>query len=131
LAAGALDLARVAVPSTRRQVNAYWIGRYRGWVVGVGFGFQLGLGIGTIVTTAAVYGTLLAAFLTADPLAGAVVGAVFGLARSVAVLPARRVRSSAELFRVSAWLDQREALAARVAGVASAIVGMTVLLSAF
>ena len=30
------------VPSWRRQVDREWIGRYRGWVTGLGFGLQLG-----------------------------------------------------------------------------------------
>src|SRR3954452_5946826 len=38
-------------PSWRRQVNEDWLGRYRGWFYGAGFGFQLGLGVATIVTT--------------------------------------------------------------------------------
>src|SRR4051794_8762925 len=35
-------------PGWRRQVNEDWLGRYRGWFYGAGFGFQLGLGIVTI-----------------------------------------------------------------------------------
>ncbi len=34
---------RTRVPSSRRQVNEDWLGRYRGWVYGVAFGAQLGL----------------------------------------------------------------------------------------
>src|SRR4051812_37518215 len=43
-------------PGPRRQVNEDWFGRYRGWVYGAGFGFQLGTGVSTQITTAAVYG---------------------------------------------------------------------------
>src|SRR6266550_2584035 len=67
-ARGALAAAAIAValafdaapsalrlPGSRRQVNEDWLGTYRGWIYGVGFGAQLGIGVVTIVTTAAVY----------------------------------------------------------------------------
>ncbi|MEO6467570.1 MAG: hypothetical protein ABIP21_00610 [Acidimicrobiia bacterium] len=74
------------VPSWHRQVNEDWLGRYRGWVYGFGFGTQLGVGVLTIVTTAAVYLTWVAAAATASPGLGLVVGASFGFARSVPLL---------------------------------------------
>ena len=46
---------RRRLPTTRRQVNEDWMGRYRGWVYGGAFGAQLGSGVATIVTSAAVY----------------------------------------------------------------------------
>ena len=33
-----LGILGLRLPTTRRQVNEDWLGRYRGWVVGVGFG---------------------------------------------------------------------------------------------
>ena len=50
--------------SWRRQVDETWLGRYRGWVVGGGFGVQLGFGLVTIVSSASVYAALLLAVLT-------------------------------------------------------------------
>src|SRR3954452_25200529 len=50
-----LTAGRLRLPSWRRQVNEDWLSRYRGWVYGVGYGFQLGLGVVTIITTAALY----------------------------------------------------------------------------
>src|ERR1700737_74390 len=47
--AALVDASRWRVPSWRRQVNEDWLRRYRGWVYGIGFGFQLGLGVVTIV----------------------------------------------------------------------------------
>ena len=44
------------VPSWRRQVDREWIGRYRGWVTGLGFGLQLGLGFVTISTSTSMRG---------------------------------------------------------------------------
>lgn len=71
-----------SVPSLHRQVNEDWLTQYRGWVYGLGFGAQLGVGVLTIVTTAAVYLTWIAAAMTASPRGGMLVGASFGLARS-------------------------------------------------
>ena len=52
----AVDLVPgLRAPGPRRQVNEAWLHRYRGWVYGAGFGLQLGLGVTTIVSTAAVY----------------------------------------------------------------------------
>src|ERR1019366_9178078 len=48
---------RGPLPSSRRQVNEGWLARYRGWVYGIGFGAQLGVGVATIVTSAAIYAT--------------------------------------------------------------------------
>jgi len=110
LAAGlALDLGIGGgpLPGPRRQVNEQWLGAYRGWVYGIGFGLQLGLGVATIVSASAVYATFAAAALSAAPLAGAAIGAVFGLLRAATLLAARRVRSPAALHdlgrKVERW----------------------------
>src|SRR5436190_5073676 len=60
----AVDLVPgLRAPGPRRQVNEAWLQRYRGWVYGAGFGLQLGLGVTTIVSTAAVYAAGAAALL--------------------------------------------------------------------
>ena len=82
-AAALVDSRAQGVASWHRQVNEDWLSRYRGWVYGLGFGTQLGVGVLTIVTTAAVYLTWIAAAMTASPVRGLLVGASFGLARSV------------------------------------------------
>src|SRR5436305_6522043 len=41
----ALDAGPLPLPGPRRQVNERWRDRYRGWVYGVGYGTQLGLGV--------------------------------------------------------------------------------------
>ena len=63
-------------PGPRRQVNERWLDDYRGWVYGLGFGAQLGLGVTTVVTSAATYATLLACALSGAPGRGALIGAV-------------------------------------------------------
>ena len=100
----ALDL-RGLLPTLRRQVNEDWLRQFRGWVYGAGFGAQLGLGVTTIVTTSLVYVTLLAALLTGDLGAGALVGAVFGLARGATLLAGARVREPADLARLHRAID--------------------------
>jgi hypothetical protein len=98
---------RLRLPTTRRQVNEDWLLRYRGWVYGVAFGFQLGLGVVTVVTTSAVYLTLAAAFLSGRPAAGALVGGVFGLVRALPTLLTAGVRRPGELVefhrRLRTW----------------------------
>jgi hypothetical protein len=98
------------LPTVRRQVNEGWLHAYRGWVYGLGFGVQLGLGVATIVTTSAVYVAFLAAFLSGSPLGGAIVGGTFGLVRAATVLPAGRVRGPAELAALGARLRRWGAL---------------------
>jgi MFS family permease len=84
------------LPIHRRQVNERWLDRYRGWVYGVGFGWQIGTGIGTYVMSAATYLLLLAPALLSPRLA---IGAwlTFGCMRGLTVLATRRVRSTQEL----------------------------------
>ena len=99
-AAGAvadLGLAGAHVPTIRRQVDEQWIGRYRGWVYGAGYGFQLGAGIATIVTSAIVWVALVAIVLATSWVTGLVLGLVFGVVRSLPVLLTAPVRSPAAL----------------------------------
>ena len=113
----AADLGAFRLPTVHRQVDKDWLDRYRGWVVGAGFGFQLGLGVVTIVTTAAVYLTLVLAVLTGSMAAGAVVGTTFGLVRGLVILVVARVRRPDQLRlalrRVQAWrpMSQRAGIA--------------------
>lgn len=89
---------RERLPTTRRQVNEDWMTLYRGWVYGVEFGAQLGVGVVTIVTSAAIYATCVVVFLSGDPASGAIIGAVFGAVRAMSLLPARRARDSESLL---------------------------------
>jgi hypothetical protein len=99
-------------------VNEDWLGRYRGWVIGVGFGAQLGLGVTTIVSTAAVYATGAAALLAGSAAAGAAVGAAFGGARAATLLASRRVREPLALAVLDRRLESWER-PARIAAVAA------------
>jgi hypothetical protein len=120
----ALDLART-VPGPRRQVNERWLDEYRGWVYGLGYGAQLGLGVTTVVASAATYLMLAAAFLTASAPAGAAVVGAFGAVRGLTPLAAARVHSPAQLLDVHGKLARwrppaRTGASATLAAIAAA-----------
>lgn len=102
----ALDLGALGakLPTVHRQVNEDWLHRYRGWVYGLGFGLQLGVGFSTVVGISAVYGAFAAAFLSGSLPAGLLIGAVFGLARAGTILPVAAVRRADQLVSVDARL---------------------------
>ena len=89
--AGVIDFVRRRPPGPERQVNEVWIGHYRGWVYGGAFGAELGVGVMTFVVTWGVYATYGAELLSASPWRGALIGGVFGLGRSLALLLAGRI----------------------------------------
>jgi hypothetical protein len=106
LIALALDAASDAAPGPRRQVNERWLDQYRGWVYGVGYGAQLGLGLVTVVSSAATYVALLAAFLTADPGAGALVVGCYGATRGLTPMLTAHVRTPRQLVALHARLER-------------------------
>jgi MFS family permease len=110
-----------SLPSTRRQVNEDWMTRYRGWVYGLAFGGQLGVGLATVVTSAAVYAAALGALLSGTTVAGAAVGAAFGGTRAVSLLPARGARDASGLVRLHRELARFEAPARWLVVVAEAV----------
>jgi hypothetical protein len=105
--AAAVDSGVLGVlpPFLHRQVNEYWLGRYRAWVYGSGFGWQIGTGLTTYIMTAAVFLTIALGGLSASPWAAFLVGIVFGLARGLAVLLTARLRTTAELFALHRRFD--------------------------
>ena len=121
--AAALADARGWLPVGRRQVDEDWLTRYRGWVYGLGFGYQLGLGVVTIVTSAATLAVLALALLTQSVLGGLLVGLVFGGARAVPALLLGRASSHGELRVLAASLEHRAPLAARTTTAALALGG--------
>lgn len=124
LAAALADLRGVRLG--RRQVDEDWLARYRGWVYGGGYGYQLGLGVVTVVTSAATLALLALLVLVADPVAAALLGAVFGLARGLPLLMLRRVHSPAALRHAAERLE-RAAQPARRGTVVALVVGALVL----
>jgi hypothetical protein len=101
-------VAGVRLPVHHRQVNERWLDAYRPWVYGAGFGWQIGTGLATYVTTAAVYLLVVLSALAGQPAAALAVGGVFGLVRGLAVTLTRGVSSPAALLE----FHRRFALAA-------------------
>jgi hypothetical protein len=85
------------LPIHRRQVNERWLDRYRPWVYGAGFGWQIGTGLATYITTAAVYLMIVLGVLSARPQVALAVGTTFGLVRGLAVLLTRRIGTADQL----------------------------------
>jgi len=96
LAAALLDWSGIRPPGPHRQVDEDWLGRYRDWVVGLGFGSQLGAGFATIIPSFGTWALYLIA-LGAGVQAALAIGVGFGLGRSLLLLSTRRVRSPSVL----------------------------------
>jgi hypothetical protein len=120
---------RSRLPTTRRQVNEDWLTRYRGWVYGVAFGAQLGAGVVTVVTSAAIYAAALGAVLSGTPVAGTVVGAAFGATRALALVPAHGAADPVGLVRLHDRLGRAEA-PARMIVVAAEVVAVAIVAEA-
>jgi hypothetical protein len=124
VAAFALDLSATTVPGPRRQVDERWLDRYRGWVYGLGFGSQLGLGIVTVVTSAATYVVLLSAVASGDPVTGAAIMGLYGALRGVTPLLAAGVRTPRHLLTLHARLHSADAATARAGAAVLAVAGL-------
>ena len=93
-------------PGPRRQVDENWLVSYRGWVYGSGFGAQLGFAFVTIVTASATWVAFACALLSGRVIAGATIGALFGLARALPILAGARVRDPAALRSLVRGLER-------------------------
>ncbi len=95
------------LPTLRRQVDENWLHHYRGWVYGSGFGFQLGTGVATVVSTSTVYLMLLLSLLSASAAFGGLLGMTYGAVRAAPVLLLARVNRPDHLRaahrRLRAW----------------------------
>jgi hypothetical protein len=128
----------VRPPFFRRQVNETWLPRYRGWLYGVGFGWQVGVGIATYIMTAAVFLSVAVGVLTASPAAAFGIAVLFGLVRGLTVFLTAKVHAPAQLAsfhrRFDAWGEptRRAVIALELvvalcaAGVAWGVVGLVV-----
>jgi hypothetical protein len=120
----ALDMLRDPAPGPRRQVNERWLDEFRGWVYGLGFGAQLGVGVTTVVASAATYVALSAAFLSGSVAAGAVIVGSFGLVRGLTPLAAARVDRPERLVAFHARFDRL-----RAGALAGAVGALAILLA--
>jgi hypothetical protein len=98
-AAADLGLLGFQLPLLRRQVNELWLDRFRGWVYGAGFGWQIGVGFATYVMTAAVAVIVVLAALTRTPGLALGVGVTFGTVRGLTVLTNRSITGPEALRR--------------------------------
>jgi hypothetical protein len=114
----ALDAIPRAVPGPHRQVNERWLDDYRGWVYGLGYGAQLGLGVTTVVSSAGTYVALVAAFLAPTPAAGALIVGCFGAIRGLTLLAGARVRTPPQLLDLHRAMGRWQ-LRARWGGIAT------------
>lgn len=116
-----LGVGGARLPSWRRQVDEAWLGRYRGWVVGTGFGAQLGVGVVTIVTSSTTYAVILLAALSGSGPVGALLGGAFGLVRALPLVLMARVDTRERLWAVLRHVEHAAPTADRVARLALAV----------
>jgi hypothetical protein len=87
-------------------VERTWLDRYRSWVYGAGFGWQLGVGVATYVMSASVYLMVVAAAATGRPLLAMTIVTLFGFLRGLGILPAAGVRTPADLARLHRFIER-------------------------
>jgi len=101
-----LGMGGFRLPANPRQVERTWLDRYRPWVYGLGFGWQLGVGVATYVMSASVYLMVVVAAATGEPWLALGIVTLFGLLRGLAVLPAATVRTPADLGRLHRRIER-------------------------
>jgi hypothetical protein len=94
--------------------------RYRSWIYGIGFGWQLGVGVATYVMSASVYLMVVVAAATGEPVLALAIVTVFGVLRGLAVLPAAGVHTPADLAELHRRIE-RFRPASRVVAIAGQI----------
>jgi hypothetical protein len=122
-----LGLAGVRVPTLHRQVNENWLATYRGWVYGLGFGFQLGLGFATVMTTAAIFVMFALEVISGTVLGGLAIGVAFGLGRTLPLMFMYSVHEPIQLRemlrKAQSWARPAERMT-RVAIAALSVAGL-------
>lgn len=110
------------LPRIARQVDEAWLNRYRGWVYGLAFGWQIGVGFTTYVMTAAVYLMVVLGALTANPTAALALGVGFGLVRGAVVLLGWRLTTPDSVRLLHRRLDAVAPWSLRVAVAVQSVV---------
>jgi hypothetical protein len=121
-AALAVELSGRRLPGPHRQVDERWLGEYRGWVYGAGYGVQLGLGLTTVVVSGTVYLAVAAALLCGSPLFGALILGIFGLLRAATVLATAGIDTPERLRELHARLSASARRVARAAVVLELVI---------
>ena len=105
LDAGVLGLS---MPLFKRQVNERWLDEFRGWFYGIGFGWQIGVGVATYIMSAAVLLTVALGIVSGSPAVAFGLGLVFGAVRGSAVFLDARATSPEALRTLLRRLDSLE-----------------------
>ena len=125
IAAGATivaDLGFVRTPRIPRQVDESWFVRFRPWVYGIGYGWQIGVGLATYVMTNAVYLMLIVGALTADPRIAIGIGALFGALRGLTLMVGSRLVDPERIRSLHRRLDELEPISRGAAVGAQAVI---------
>jgi hypothetical protein len=138
LAAALIDLVSAPFPTVHRQVNEDWLRRYRGWVYGLGYGMQLGLGVVTIVTSTSVYLVLAIAVLSGAAIGDVVIAVVagglicgwFGLIRALPLVVYGHARDVSSLVASHRSISGKARPAAALTVISVAIAGIVLLVAA-
>lgn len=97
-----------ALPPYRRQLDEDDLVTYRSWVYGTWWGLQIGVGFATISMTAGVALTFALAALTGSVVWALAIGAVFGLVRGFAIVPARGLHDAPSMMALHRRMDELE-----------------------
>ncbi len=90
-AASDIGVKGLRLPVHHRQVNERWLDQFRPWVYAAGFGWQIGTGLATYITTAAVYLMIVLGALGGRPVPALALGTAFGFVRGLSVLLGRNI----------------------------------------
>jgi len=101
-----LNLGGFRLPAHTRQVNETWLDQFRSWVYAGGFGWQIGVGLATYITTAAVYLMIALAALTALPAAAFAIVTGFGFVRGLAVLLGKGLTTPQKMMALHRRLEE-------------------------
>lgn len=113
-----LGVGGFRLPANPRQVERTWLDRFRSWVYGLGFGWQLGAGVATYVMSSSIYLMVVTAAATGEPLLAMGIVTLFGFLRGLAVLPAFRVNTPADLTALHRRIERFRPLSRALAVIA-------------
>lgn len=113
-----------ALPHIRRQVDERWIDEYRGWVLGFGYGCQIGFGLCTYVMTTGVYLVVALGAVLLQPPQALLIGLVFGLVRGAVVWLGATISSPADLDHMHARFAALEPVSRRIAPASYIVAGL-------
>jgi cytochrome c biogenesis protein CcdA len=116
------------LPGHDRQVNERWLDRYRSWIYGVGFGWQIGFGLSTYIMTAGVYLLVVSAVASGSVFGAVLLCTLFGVIRGLAVFSAADITSQDSMAdfhrRFESWRQPVRKAMIAVLGVVGVLAGL-------